>query len=72
MADEKKGGGGKGKGGAPAKKGLTGKKAMYKVEGGQLVRVRQMCPKCGPGLFLGQHKDRSSCGNCGYTEFKRK
>jgi len=68
MADDKK----KGGKGAPAKKGLTGKKALYKVEGGKLVRTRLACPKCGPGLFLAQHKDRAACGHCGYTEFKRK
>lgn len=71
MADEKKPGGGKGKG-PPPKKGLGGKKSMYKIDGGRLVRLRMACPKCGPGLFLGQHKDRSSCGHCGYTEFRRK
>ena len=30
------------------------------------------CPKCGQGVFLAQHKDRQSCGKCGYTEFARK
>ena len=29
------------------------------------------CPKCGPGIFLASHKDRKSCGKCGYTEFAR-
>jgi small subunit ribosomal protein S27Ae len=28
------------------------------------------CPKCGPGIFLANHKDRVSCGKCGYTEKK--
>jgi small subunit ribosomal protein S27Ae len=28
------------------------------------------CPKCGPGVFLANHKDRESCGKCGYTEKK--
>lgn len=31
----------------------------------------QSCPKCGPGVFLGLHGNRSSCGKCGYTEFKK-
>lgn len=29
----------------------------------------KMCPRCGPGIFLGQAKDRSYCGRCHYTEF---
>ena len=28
------------------------------------------CPKCGPGMFLANHKDRLSCGKCGYMEKK--
>lgn len=28
------------------------------------------CPKCGPGIFLAAHKDRLSCGKCGYMEKK--
>ena len=30
------------------------------------------CPKCGPGMFMGQHKDRVVCGSCGYVEFTKK
>lgn len=30
------------------------------------------CPKCGPGVFLAAHKDRETCGKCGYTIFKDK
>jgi small subunit ribosomal protein S27Ae len=26
------------------------------------------CPKCGVGNKLGVHKDRLSCGKCGYLE----
>jgi small subunit ribosomal protein S27Ae len=29
------------------------------------------CPKCGPGVFLAEHKNRTACGKCGYTEFKK-
>ncbi|MEM3374522.1 MAG: 30S ribosomal protein S27ae [Candidatus Woesearchaeota archaeon] len=29
------------------------------------------CPKCGPGVFMAEHKNRISCGKCGYTEFKK-
>ncbi|MCF7871457.1 30S ribosomal protein S27ae [Candidatus Woesearchaeota archaeon] len=28
------------------------------------------CPKCGPGVFLASHKDRATCGKCGYMEKK--
>ena len=30
------------------------------------------CPKCGPGTFLAKHKDRQTCGKCGYTVFLNK
>jgi len=43
---------------------------FFKVEGNNINRFRKHCPKCGPGIFLAEHKDRFSCGNCGYTEFK--
>jgi small subunit ribosomal protein S27Ae len=38
----------------------------------KLRRIQKMCPRCGAGVFLAQHKDRYSCGKCGYTEFKSK
>ena len=44
----------------------------YKVDGDKIVRTRPVCPKCGPGVFMATHKDRVSCGRCGYTEFSRK
>ncbi len=28
------------------------------------------CPKCGAGIRLADHKDRRSCGKCGYFEKK--
>ena len=45
---------------------------MFKVDGNNIVRLRRSCPKCGDGVFLAEHKDRLSCGACGYTEFKSK
>lgn len=57
---------------APKKKGPAGKRGLYEVKGNTLVRKKKACPKCGPGVFLAEHKDRVSCGNCGYTEFKAK
>ncbi|MBW3011678.1 30S ribosomal protein S27ae [Candidatus Woesearchaeota archaeon] len=45
---------------------------MYEKTAEGLKRKSKFCPKCGPGIFLAQHKDRTSCGKCGYTEFKKK
>lgn len=47
------------------------KRQIYAVEGQKLTRQRRFCPRCGPGVFLAEHKDRFSCGKCGYTEFKK-
>ena len=43
---------------------------FFKIEGDKINRFRKHCPKCGPGVFLAEHKNRLSCGKCGYTEFK--
>jgi len=43
---------------------------FFKIEGNKINRVRKHCPKCGPAVFLAEHKNRFSCGKCGYTEFK--
>jgi small subunit ribosomal protein S27Ae len=43
---------------------------IFKVEGDKITRLRRHCPKCGDGFFLAVHKNRISCGKCGYTEFK--
>ena len=43
---------------------------FYKLEGSTAKRLRKECPRCGAGVFLAEHKDRSSCGRCGYTSFK--
>ena len=54
----------KAKGHKPSKK-----YAKYSIEGNTVKRER-FCPRCGPGVFLGKHKDRLVCGNCGYVEIK--
>jgi small subunit ribosomal protein S27Ae len=36
----------------------------YKVEGGKVVRLRQMCKVCPAGTFLAEHSDRLYCGRC--------
>jgi len=45
---------------------------MYEIKDGKLIRKNKFCPKCGPGVFLANHKDRLTCGKCGYTEFLSK
>ena len=50
----------------------SGKRTLYEVKGTTVTRKKKACPKCGPGVFLAEHKDRTSCGKCGYTEFKAK
>lgn len=47
------------------------KRQLYAVEGEKVVRQRRFCPRCGPGVFLAEHENRYSCGNCGYTEIKK-
>lgn len=41
---------------------------FYKIENGKIVRSKY-CPRCGPGIFLMNAKDRLYCGKCHYTEF---
>ena len=40
----------------------------------ELYGKRKHCPKCGKGVYLGEHKNpaRMVCGKCGYTEFMSK
>ena len=57
----------KGKGG-PKKSTIA---RYYTVKDGKVSRKNSWCPKCGPGIFLATHGDRTSCGKCGYTEFKK-
>jgi len=60
-----------------AKKGEKPKKGevlvskFYEIKGDKIIRKRKFCPRCGEGVFLAEHKDRRTCGKCGYTEFKR-
>lgn len=44
----------------------------YKVDGNKLTNSGKFCPRCGPGNFLAQHKDRITCGKCGYGETLKK
>jgi len=47
---------------------MAGANKLYEVRDGKLVRTHRQCPKCGPGVFLAAHEDRSHCGRCGYME----
>jgi small subunit ribosomal protein S27Ae len=68
MADKKPAPKSGGKG-APVKKGKSYKAgAVYEIAGTTIKRARRTCPKCGPGIYLGKHANRQSCGKCGYTE----
>ncbi|MCX8158527.1 MAG: 30S ribosomal protein S27ae [Candidatus Diapherotrites archaeon] len=50
------------------KKVKTYKYKYYEIGDEKLKRSRKFCPKCGAGVFMAQHKDRLSCGKCGYSE----
>ena len=50
----------------------TKRSGYYTLQEGKAVPTRKHCPRCGPGVFLAEHKDRVSCGRCGYTEFRKK
>lgn len=43
----------------------------YKLESGKVTKSKT-CPKCGPGIFLGVHKERVYCGKCHYMEVLKK
>ena len=43
---------------------------IYSIEESKIKRKNKFCPKCGEGVFLAEHKNRFSCGKCGYTIFK--
>ena len=44
---------------------------IYQTSGNKVERKNKSCPKCGVGTFLAAHKDRETCGKCGYTDFKK-
>jgi len=43
---------------------------IYEISGDTAKKKNKSCPKCGPGTFMANHKDRSSCGKCAYMEKK--
>lgn len=68
----KKGGKSKDSKGKKAKKKKKHQKLgkIYEVKGDSITRKNKLCPKCGKGTFLAEHKDRRSCGKCNYMEKK--
>ncbi|MBD3263374.1 30S ribosomal protein S27ae [Candidatus Woesearchaeota archaeon] len=50
----------------------TRKHDQYEIKGNKIERKGRVCPKCGAGVFMGEHEDRYACGKCGYMEKKRK
>lgn len=44
----------------------------FEVSGDTVKAKFKQCPKCGPGYFMGEHKNRFYCGACHFTENKKK
>lgn len=44
---------------------------MVKVEGDKIKRIKKLCPRCGEGTYMAEHKDRFYCGKCRMTEWKK-
>ncbi|UCE97047.1 MAG: 30S ribosomal protein S27ae [Candidatus Bathyarchaeota archaeon] len=45
--------------------------SYYKLDEESLTRLRPFCERCGPGYFMGDHGNRHTCGNCGFTRYKQ-
>jgi ubiquitin-small subunit ribosomal protein S27Ae len=44
---------------------------FFQVKTGTVTRLRKECPRCGRGVYLAEHKDRLTCGKCGYTSYRK-
>lgn len=53
------------------KKDQKGVYALYRIENYKISRLRPTCERCGPGYFMANHKDRYTCGHCGFTRYKQ-
>ena len=51
---------------------MTKMSEIFKEKDGKIERKRQECPRCGSGVYMAEHGNRTSCGKCGYTVFKKK
>jgi len=49
----------------------TGIAAYYKIAGDKITRLHKNCSRCGKGVFMSEHKNRRTCGKCGFTEFNQ-
>jgi len=56
---------------ATKKKEQKGIYALYKIEDNKISRLRPTCERCGSGYFMAKHKDRYTCGHCGFTRYKQ-
>ncbi len=45
--------------------------SFFDISGEKVTRKKRDCPRCGRGVFMAEHKDRNTCGKCGFTEFKQ-
>jgi small subunit ribosomal protein S27Ae len=55
-----------------ASKGEVSVYKFYNIQGEKVIRTKRDCPRCGKGTFMAEHKDRFTCGKCGFTEFTHK
>jgi small subunit ribosomal protein S27Ae len=53
------------------KKKQKGVNALYKIENDKVTRLRPTCERCGSGYFMANHKNRYTCGHCGFTRYKQ-
>lgn len=60
------------KGGPKVKKPSHKYASVYETSGDNIKTKNKSCPKCGEGYFLAAHKDRNTCGRCGYMEKAKK
>ncbi|MBS3062128.1 MAG: 30S ribosomal protein S27ae [Candidatus Diapherotrites archaeon] len=60
------------KGKAVEKEKKIQKSSFYEVDNDKVKRKNLFCPKCGAGVFMAAHKDRNTCGKCGFTQWKNK
>lgn len=72
MSERAAGAAKKGEGKKPHVNKPTSKKYSHYHGDEKSMKKDRTCPRCGPGTFLAQHKDRLSCGKCNYTEFSKK
>ncbi|MBN2141829.1 30S ribosomal protein S27ae [Candidatus Woesearchaeota archaeon] len=56
--------------GPKAKKARKPASSRYEISGSSIKKKNKECPKCGKGTFMAAHKDRHTCGKCGYMEKK--